>query len=770
MTSGSTAPPGEVPVPPQEPRRLIPEGPSPREDQPSPNPPADTESTTPDSPAAGRRWVLDRSAFWLVCAGFVLYTIVWSSLAELRLFGLRASVYDLGIFVEQGWQLHATTYSTTALVYELFRFGGNLVFWPVTLGGLGFMLVFQSAMLGLGGVLVYLVARAYQLTPSHALGLSLVYFLYFPLAGVNFNDYHLEAFLIPLFLAGYLLFLKGWFLPSFLLLLLCGLLWYPMGIYPALFGLLIGGGALASWLLARRSPHRPPQSPRPFREIVGLSLLRWVADWRPAPALRTVPWWFPVGLFLGGAGLVAGGAIVVPTTPLLGSALASAHALSLSPGANLPLKGLTLFLLLAPLAFLPLLAPRWLVFDLPFFALVVAADYYGYVFPGIATDWHVFLVIPFLFLGAIEGLARIRGWAEGRPSAGRPSPSLNDRPGAAVVPAPSPTFPWRGRIHRRNVRSRAAAVAVTCAIGLTLVCGAFLTPYGPFNPGTSASFQSSELFHYNATLYQDLMALIHLIPSSNPSVVFQDNMPELLPRPFMPDAIGPLVPGPFDGVAYNLSYPTPFGGWKPFLPDYVIGDPIALPDTFFGTSGTPPFNISLQQILGDLYASGQYGVLGEAQGMWVIARNYTGPLGFYAGFQQTFLPSAFQAPLGEQDPPGCVSPCLRFSNLSRGQTAWYGPYTYLAPGSYRATFNITLQGWNASSSVTLDITHHSGKFVLGSETVREPLGSSGPEPLRLSIPFNVTGGFAAVEFRAIDSYFNGELTLSSVDVQEVAPP
>ena len=774
MTPGKPAPPLEVPVPPREPGPLHPEDPAPREDLPSPNLPADTEGTlpgtAPDTVGSGRRRILDRSAFWLVCAGFVIYSIVWSYLAELRLFGLRASVYDLGISAEEGWQLHATSYSTTALVYELFRFGGNLVLWPVTLGGLGFMLAFQSTMLGLGGVLVYLIARAYRLGPWTSLGLAGVYFLYFPLAGVNFNDYHIEAFLLPLFLAGYLLFLHGHFRSSFLLVLLCGLLWYPMGLYPALFGLLIGGGALAAWLADRQpwTPSSPP--PRRLWVRAARPLVRWVAAWKPAPSPRTIPWWFPAGLLLGGTVLVAGGAIVTPSTPLLGSALATAHALSLSPGANLPLKGFTLLLLLAPLAFLPLLAPRWLVFDLPFFTLVMAADYYGYVFPGIATDWHVFLVIPFLFLGAIEGLSRIRGWGEGRPSPGRPSPSLDHRPGTTVVPSPTPTLPWRGRIHRRNVRPQAAGVAVTCAIGVTLVCGAFLTPYGPFNSGTPASFQSSELLHYNATLYQDLMTLIHLIPASNPSVVFQDNMPELLPRPFMPDAVGPLVPGPFDGVAYNLTYPTPFGGWKTFLPDYVIGDPVPLPDTFFSTSGTPPFNISLQQILGELYASGQYGTLGEAQGMWVIARHYTGPLRFYAPFQQTFLPSAFLASLGEQHPPGCASPCLRFTNLSQGQTAWYGPYTYLAPGSYRATFNIPLQGWNASSSVTLDITHHSGKFVLGSEIVRELQGTPGPEPLRLSIPFNVTDGFATVEFRAVDSYFNGELTLSSVDVQEVAPP
>ncbi len=735
--------------------------------RPDPSRGEDPETRTV-APGARSQGFLHRSAFWLVCGGFLLYTLVWSYLSELRLFALRASVYDLGIFVEQGWQIHATDYSTTALVYEFFRFGGTLVFWPVTLGGLGFMLVFQSALLGLGGVLVYLTARAYRLDPPTSLGLSVVYFLYFPLAGVNFNDYHLEAFLIPLFLAGYLLFLKGRFLPAFLLLLLCGLLWYPLGIYPALFGLLVGGASLASAYRTRQSRKPSGPSARATRFPVGHTLVRWVSDWRPFPAPRSVPGWFPVGLLLGGVGLLAGGAIVVPKTPALVSALAAAHGLTLTPGADLPLKAFTLFLLFVPLAFLPLLSPRWLVFDLPFLALVVAADYYGYVFPGIATDWHVFLVIPFLFLGAIEGVARIRSWGSGWAASGPDRPPVGQPAGALPAPEPFPRPSRPPRARRGSARHRAADLAVACALGATLVCGAYLTPYGPFNSGTAASFQSSELFQYNATLYQDLMTLIHLIPPSNPSVVFQDNMPELLPRPFLPDATGPLVPGPFDGVAYNLTYPTPFGGWRSFLPDYVIGDPVPLPDTFFGRVGTFPFNISLEQILDELYGTGQYGTLGEAQGMWLIARNYSGPLRVYVPFQQAYLPSAFLAPLGQMDPPGCAAPCLGFSNLDQGQVAWYGPYTYLAPGSYRATFDLSLQGWNASSSVTLDVTSHSGKFVLASQVLRPT--TSGTGPLRLSLPFNLTDGAGGVEFRAIDSHFQGELTLSSVSVQEIAPP
>jgi len=734
-------------------------------------PPSGDPSTTPpfaegtpgDSPP---RSSAVRIGLGLVLAGWVAYATAWVALGDLRIFALRASVFDLGIFLEQGWQIYSSAYSPADVVFEFFRFGGNLVFWPVTLGGLWLMVAFQAVLLGAGGVLIYWIARRHRLPTFPATALAVIYYLYFPLAGVNFTDYHVEVFLIPLFLSGFLLFLQQRYRSSLVLLLLSGVLWYPLGIFPALFGLLLLLSSLASRRLrtrvARSHEHPSPVTGRRSR------WLRWVRGWDFEPPPGPRPWWFSAGLLAGAILMLLGGTLVVAPSSVDASALAVAHATGLSPLANLPDKGLTLVLLFAPFAFLPLLSPRWLLFTAPYLGLVLTANYPGYTYPGLVTDWHAFLFIPFALLGAIDGLANLRSgtsWAQ-RLSRWLSRPRRRGLGGTPHPSIPDPTY----LRPRSGGRGGPAVAVIGVALVLTVATSAFLTPYGPFNPTTSASFRTAELLNFNGTIYDEFTRLADLIPRGDPSVVFQDNMPELLPRPLMPGAIGPLVPGPFGGLAYNLTYPTAFGGWTPVHPDYVMGNPIPLPDSFFNSTGTFPFNLSLEEVLGHLYASGGYGVLGEAQGMWLIQADYHGAPEYYVPYASSFPPATFTSPRGTLDPPSCPTSCLLVSNLTNGSPAWFGPYRYLAPGSYNVTFRIGLEGWARTDSVTLDVTHHGGKQVLGSFILHGTQTTRGLDLQNITIPVTLTDGFASVEFRAVDSYFTGGLFLYSVDVAQTAPP
>ncbi len=713
----------------------------------------------PSSPGWARK-----GALGLVLAGWFAYTLTWATLSDLRILAFRASVFDLGLFLEQGWQVYSTAYSPMDLVFAFFRFGGNLVFWPVTLGGLWGMVAFQSLLLGAGGVLVYLLARQLGLPTFPSLAFPLIYYLYFPLAGVNFTDYHVEAFLIPLFLGGVLLLLQEHFRWSLLLLLLAGMLWYPLAVYPALLGFMTLAGSLA---YRRLQPFGAGLSPPGARgtgrgswflhRIAGGNLLS-----RPGP----LPTWYSAGLLAGGTALLLGGTLVVAPSSANSSALAVAHAVTLSPSTGLADKGFTLLLLFAPLGFLPFLSPRWFVFLTPYLFLVLTAGYDGYLYPGIVTDWHAFLFIPFAFLAALDGLAALRSGRAWVQRLRGSTPSRGTPPSEALA-----ATPWKGPPFRSRTRRGALCTGlVLVALVSTLVTTSFLTPYGPFNSSTPASFRSGELVGYNQTLYDEFVHLAGLIPRNAPSVVFQDNMPELLPRPLMPGAIGPMVPGPFGGLAYNMTYPTATGGWRPVEPEYVVGNPDPLPDSFFNATGTFPFNLSLAEVLGHLYASGRYGVLGEAQGMWVIAAHYSGAPRYYVPYAATIPPVAFTSPRGVVDPPRCTTPCLFLSDISNGETAWYGPYHYLAPGSYNVSFRVTLQNWSLSDSVTLDVTHHGGKQVLGSVILHRVPGAPATQSLNVTIPVTLQDGFASVEFRAVDSYFTGGLFLYSVSVTETAPP
>ncbi len=75
--------------------------------------------------------------------------------------------------------------------------------------------------------------------------------------------------------------------------------------------------------------------------------------------------------------------------------------------------GITLFTVLvsfAPLLFIPLLSPRWMLFLIPWVILITVAGGYSNFSgtPFLVNGEHVTTVAPFLFLGLIDGLKRFK--------------------------------------------------------------------------------------------------------------------------------------------------------------------------------------------------------------------------------------------------------------------------------------------------------------------------------------------------------------------------
>jgi uncharacterized membrane protein len=730
----------------------------------SPAPELPTAAAAVDSsssPGPKRRALRDRwpsGLFW-VLIGYLAYIGVWTYLSELRIYALRASVFDLGGFVESGWLVFSAPGPSYSFLLELVQSGGNLVFWPFALTGIQAMVAIQTASLGLGGVLVFFLARQFKLSPAASVSFSAIYYLYFPVAAVNFSDYHIEAFFIPLFLAGTYLFLRAKFLGSFLCLVLAGVIWFPLAVFPGLFATEL---IVARWFQRRRSREIP--HPSPVREEAPTKVSAWERPLHHAQA--PPPDWYSVGLFLASALLLGGNALTSGLSSSFGQALLVAHASNTGVGSGLGVQVLFLLLLLAPLAFLPLLSPRWLVYCLPYFFLELFASYPGYTYPGVLTDWHVFLLIPFVFLGAIDGLDRIRERSDWLSRMWRWFASTHARRTRSAVHSPPATLPPHIALRHRRSRVSLPVVVTSIALCSTLVVGLFLLPYGPYNDLPIDNYQTGALLSYNPSLYQELIALSDLIPRSSASVIFQNNMPELLPRPLLPGASQPMVPGPFGIVAYNLTYQSYNGSWMPIHPDYVIGNPAALPSSFFSAMGGTPFNTSVSQILGRLFGTGSYGTLGEASGIWLIQRGYHGPIRYYVPDAQSYQGTSFVFPNATTP---CGGGCLTVRDLTRGQLAWYGPYTYLSPGTYRVDFEIAESGWNSSSGVTLEVTGESAKIVLAQLPVGPSLLPPGA-PRTFSLEVNATNGLPNVEFRAFNSHFSGTLSLLSVQVQEIAPP
>lgn len=721
----------------------------------------------PEARSALARLRRDR---WLFVALFAsaLYSAIWSSLALLRIYGLRASVYDLGVFAQEGWRTYSVPTSAGRLSLAFFNQGGGLYLFPLVLGGYPVILAAQSTALGFGGLLVYLIARRLRVSPRRSIVLAAAYLLYFPLYGVSWDDAHYEAFLVPLFLLGFWLFLRGNYRLSLLAMAAIAPLQYPLGAFPALFSVQILIPSVAGWLLVRADGRSKSRANGGARQSVGRRMLTRISRWALPSGPPALPGWYAPVLLAVSSIVLAGGFLTNREFYPGNGLLNLAHATGLDPATNLSLKLLTLLLLLAPLSFLPLLSPRWLQLCVPFVFLMIFANYYGFIYPGVVISWYPCLILPFLALATVDAVAKLETgttwlqqlyrWLQSR----RRGPALTSPP-SQPESGPPGKYGWRRAAEPRNI-------AVTAVVVGVVLSSAYLAPYGPWNSETAASFDLSGVLGYNATLYDHFVRLSDLIPRSASAVILQDNMPTLLPRPLPPGDQSPLVAGPADVVAYNLTWANPNGSWTPIDPEFVIGNPTPLLYSFFNASGNFPFNTSMQQILYNLYQTGDYGVLGEADGMLVLQHGYTGTIQYYEPYAQSFVPGSFLTAYGVRNAPDCSAACLSVSDLQADQIAWYGPYTYLSPGDYTVTFHVVIQNWTASDNATLQVTSRYSSKTLGELEIRGPHAGTPSETLSVAIPITVLNGAPAVEFRAIGSHFTGSLTLYSVAVVQTGPP
>jgi len=716
-----------------------------------------------------------RFSYWFfgVIAAWLTYGAVWTWLSLERVYLLRATVFDLGIYSQWAWQIYATPLTSSEWLGTALNFGATIFLSPTSFGGYSVILAEQSFVLGSGAVLLYLISREYRLRPSAAFGLSLTYLLYFPLSGINFTDAHYESFLIPFFLLGVWLYLRGSFTLSMLFFLLAGAIRYPFPIFPLIFGL----QTLVPQVSRTAEKRLGTSSSENSSSYSVASLLRAVAGWRLTGFGGEAPRWYAWGLPLASAALFVGGWLTNNLYAPNHSVAALVHASSLEILPNFPIKIWSLFLLLAPLAFLPMLSPRWLTFCLPFFGLMFFVNYFGYTYPFIATSWYTIIVVPFLLLGTTDGVAKIQqgtSWIHALVRRVRGALSREVGPGAQsaqepVVPA---DVPWKARAWRkfRKEVGQPETVAVTSAVVLTVIAAGFLAPYGPWNSSTSASFHFSAFGSTNMTLYQEFLHLTSFIPRTDPLVLMQDNMPELLPRPLFPGERLPFAVGPFPIVAYNFTWHAPNGSWVPINPDYVIADPSSSAYNFFDASGSYPFNISMEQAISVLYATYDYGIVGEASNMLLLKHYYSGPLLYYVPYSAQFPASTFTSDAGNLGSSICGKDCLVVSNLTNLETAWYGPYTYLSPGTYAVSIHLGLENWAPSDSALIQVTGEFGRLLLNSTRISGITVGPRLTSMYLNSTVFVGNGTRAVEFGASESDFHGSLAIYGASVHEIAPP
>ena len=301
-------------------------------------------------------------------------------------------------------------------------------------------------------------------------------------------------------------------------------------------------------------------------------------------------------------------------------------------------KIFTVFLFLAPFFILPVLSKRWLILMVPFFFLSIFSGYPDYAFPNGEFYQYYSAIIPFLYLGFIDVLSNLEF-----------SEKHSIKNNILKI--------------KKHLSSKSKIVVTTFIIIILLAL--FYEPYGPFNNDTSANFNLQNTLNYNVSQYNDLNAVVNLIPKNDPYILYQENMPEVNFR-------DPIAQDGY--ISYSPTNHSFFinNEWTKNI-DYIIIDPYSW--SWFISGGA---NNSIYSVFNYYLLNGNYGIRAEYDNIVLLEKDYSGkatlykndiyintfknPLIINSNNSKTFLTNYISLQPGNYT----VSLCLYTDNLSRG--------------------------------------------------------------------------------------------------------
>jgi uncharacterized membrane protein len=328
----------------------------------------------------------------VVVGGMVAYALVMGFVTVSRHRSLQTHALDLGYYVQLLWSISQGlgAHVTLPAMHAWGDHFSPVLYLLVPLSwvapGATSLLLAQTLILAAGGLAVFAFARQRLGDDALAAGLALLYLVNPSLHGVNIRDLHPQAFAIPLLIAAALALDTrrwGWCALALVLTAACredaAIPLVGFGLWTALSRRRRGLGAL----------------------IAVTAVVVLVFDTRVLmPYFRDAPYPHLVKRYAHLGGSVPDVLLTLVARPW-----------RWLPVVLQPTKLVYLLAMLAPLAFLPLLAPLALAGALPGIAVNLLS--FDRVLFHHRTQYQAF-VLPFLVLAAVDGCAALRGWAERR--------------------------------------------------------------------------------------------------------------------------------------------------------------------------------------------------------------------------------------------------------------------------------------------------------------------------------------------------------------------
>ncbi len=612
-------------------------------------------------------WTYNRTAFqvwwrastWnrLLIAAILVYGTVFSILTCLRILALSAFALDLGLY-------NQAMYTTVA--YGRFFwvsgppptgggsfFGGHfspillLVLIPYSLVPSPFTLVVvQTWAIALGTIPIYRLAQRLLKSDLLPFTFALVFLLDPATQGVNWFDFHVEAFLLVT-LPSMLYFYERRNWKWFLLFAVLSLATIEMA---AILVVVVAAVALLSEAWHWRTAGRPLNRTK----VATLGVV----------AVLGVVWTYAAGVIVQAVNpqasyLSAGSS----TWSILGASTVLSVPFQAILRPDLALRALTydgtyklwyLVVLFAPVQLLTLRSPRASLFCVPWLVISLLSNFRGFYLVG---NQYPAYVLPFIFYGAIIGLAQ--PWS--------PVPWL--RP---LVHLPR-RFPHIAPPPRGYARS---------LVGVTLVLLLVVSPLGPWAIGSDNVGRIPLIGSHE----QAVLRLYGLVPPGA-SVLTQNNLYPLLSGRLNVHFVPLNVEFP-SGSSLNATMDL----WISTM-DYILVD---ITSSF----------IEASVVLSWPNVSTSYSIVGAADGALLLERG-NHALILYQPLVLSYDYSSVVLVNGSvvADPQTNSGFALVHPNITTSHF-WYGPFPALPPGSYTVTYRLKVDRPAAGSILGLPVLLH----------------------------------------------------------------
>ena len=672
--------------------------------------------------------------FIIIAVAIVFYNIGWDFIVGAKILAFNSSspatVWDMGAFYERIWaSVHSQTVNKFLL--DVIPSPITLILSPLLYFNSPFFFAYlQTAWISLTAVPLYFLSLRKLQSVTVAVILSVTFLIFFGIAGLNWFDIHFQTLFLPLFIAGICLFYYGRYKSSAVFMVLAGSVHYLMMIFPILFYVIY-----FVEMTVRDRKFKVPKMSVTIPAFVSLIFLTGsiYVEYHVLGATNIT-----------GSAHIAGAKIT--------SILSSIESSSIDNEIQ------TFLLYLAPFMMLPLLSKRWVPSMLIFFFLLFFAGNYIFYFPGGLRLTAQTMLIPFLYLGTIDVLEHIAGTAR----------KDKEKKATEVEPKENSTSEIRGR------EKNGALKFVIVIFVLVVLLGTVFEPYGPLDKYSQANFGLNSVLDYNTTLYDAFSAMVNLIPPNCPFVLYQNNMPEVVFHD--PSSLTNYLFGYSNNFTYLVGgyYTNTF---RTENIEYIIADPYS---SYFLNGGSGNFSLNMYTTLRHFIQEQGYGVEAEYDGLILVKKGYTGQPLLYGPEDRTF--SAYQLDVTNADNIGSNGSYydggyISTTNSTSGQVVWYGPYTFLQPGTYRVTLEVKATNISSANYFLSGFSYYQnlyGTFTNGSVlNYTKITGNDFSSPntwTNITMTLTAPNFLENVEFTGQAFFWKGTFYLKEITVTQISPP